>query len=90
MVVFAGFRLCLGGRLAKAPTATATFFGMKNYARNYGLVFFAYGIGAMPGRFISGQAKDVFGSFKFAFYPTAGLAVLGLLLAIVLVKPPKK
>jgi OFA family oxalate/formate antiporter-like MFS transporter len=87
---FIGFWLCLGGWLAIAPTATATFFGIKNYARNYGVVFFAYGIGALLGGIISGQAKDVFGSYTYAFYPTAGLAVLGIVLALLLIKPPRK
>ncbi len=87
---FIGFWLCLGGWLAIAPTATAAFFGMKNYARNYGVVFFAYGIGAIVGGIISGQAKDVFGTYTYAFYPTAALAVIGLVLAVLLLKPPKR
>ena len=90
VVAFAGFWLCLGGWLAIAPAATATFFGMKNYARNYGTVFFAYGLGAIIGGIIAGQAKDVFGSYVFAFYPTAGLAVVGIILALLLLKAPKK
>jgi MFS family permease len=90
VISFIGFWLCLGGWLAIAPTATATFFGMKNYARNYGVVFFAYGLGAIIGGIISGQAKDVFGTYTVAFYPTAVLAVVGLVLAFVLLKMPKK
>ena len=87
---FIGFWLCLGGWLAIAPTATAAYFGMKHYARNYGVVFFAYGLGAIVGGIISGQAKDVFGTYTYAFYPTAVLAVVGLILAALLLKPPKK
>ena len=87
---FIGFWLCLGGWLAIAPAATATFFGMKSYARNYGVVFFAYGIGAIVGGIISGQAKDVFGTYTYAFYPTAALALVGLILAISLLKTPSK
>lgn len=90
VVSFVGFWLCLGGWLAIAPAATATFFGMKNYARNYGVVFFAYGFGAIIGGIISGQAKDLFGTYTFAFYPTAVLAVVGLVLAFLLIKPPQK
>jgi MFS transporter, OFA family, oxalate/formate antiporter len=90
VISFIGFWLSLGGWLAIAPTATATFFGMKNYARNYGVVFFAYGLGAIIGGIISGQAKDVFGTYTFAFYPTAVLSVVGLVLAIAFLKPPKK
>jgi OFA family oxalate/formate antiporter-like MFS transporter len=90
IIGFVGFWLCLGGWLAIAPATTATFFGMKNYARNYGTVFFAYGIGAILGGIISGFAKDLFGSYKWAFLPTAGLAALGILIALALIKPPKK
>ncbi len=87
---FVGFWLVLGGWLAIAPTATTIFFGVKNYAKNYGLVFFAYGIGAILGGIIAGQAKDAFGSFTYAFYPTAGLAVLGMIIAFMMMKPVKK
>lgn len=88
-ISFIGFWLGLGGWLAIAPTATASFFGMKNYAQNYGVVFFAYGLGAIIGGIISGQAKDVFGTYTYAFYPTAVLAVVGLVLAVALLKTPK-
>ncbi len=90
IVAFCGFWLCLGGWLAIAPAATASFFGMKDYAKNYSIVFFAYGLGAIIGGLISGFAKDLFGSMKVAFYPTAALAVLGILLSIIFIKPPKK
>ena len=89
-ISFIGFWLCLGGWLAIAPTATATYFGMKNSARNYGVVFFAYGVGAILGGVISGQARDVFGTYTYAFYPTAVLAVAGLILAAALMRPPQK
>ena len=89
-ICFIGFWLCLGGWLAIAPTATTIFFGVKNYAKNYGLVYFAYGIGAILGGIIAGQAKDTFGSFSVAFYPTAGLAVIGIVIAFVMMKPVKK
>lgn len=89
-VCFIGFWLCLGGWLAIAPTATTAFFGATHYAKNYGLVYLAYGIGAILGGIISGQAKDAFGSYAVAFYPTAGLAVLGIVIALLLLKAPKK
>lgn len=89
-ICFIGFWLCLGGWLAIAPTATTIFFGVKNYAKNYGLVYFAYGIGAILGGIIAGQAKDTFGSFTVAFYPTAGLAVLGIIIAFLMMKPVQK
>ncbi len=103
MVLFAGqgtlvlFMFCfaclwagLGSWLAIAPTATATFFGIKNSAANYGVIFSAYGIGAIAAGFIAGQAKDVFGSYIYAFYVTGGLALVGIIIALTLVKPPMK
>ena len=88
VAAFAGFWLCLGGWLAIAPAATATFFGMTHYSRNYGTVFFAYGLGAILGGVISGQAKDLFGSYTYAFVPTAGLALFGIVIAVLLLDRP--
>ncbi|MBN1545333.1 MAG: OFA family MFS transporter [Syntrophaceae bacterium] len=88
-ISFCGFWLCLGGWLAIAPTATATFFGMDGYAQKYGVVFSAYGLGAIIGGIISGSAKDAFGSYITAFYPTAILAVVGIVIAFTMLKPPK-
>ena len=88
VAAFAGFWLCLGGWLAIAPAATATFFGMAHYSRNYGTVFFAYGLGAILGGIISGHAKDWFGSYTYAFVPTAGLALVGIAIALVFLGRP--
>jgi len=68
----------------------ATYFGPKNYATNYGIVFSAYGIGAIAASFIAGFAKDILKSYIYAFYVTGGLATLGVLIALTLMKPPKK
>jgi MFS family permease len=80
----------LGGWLAIAPTATASYFGMKDYAKNYGLVFTAYGAGAVIGGIVSAQAKDLLGAYKPFFLIVAGLAVVGLIVAYMLMKPPVK
>ena len=90
MFCFACLWAALGSWLAIAPTTTATFFGIKNSAANYGVIFSAYGIGAIAAGLIAGQAKDVFGSYIYAFYVTGGLAALGIIIALTLVKPPKK
>lgn len=81
MAAFCTFWLCLGGWLALAPTATLKLFNSANYAKNYGMVFTAYGVGALLGTMIAGQIRDLFGSYTYAFYPTAILAVLGIILA---------
>jgi OFA family oxalate/formate antiporter-like MFS transporter len=80
-ICFCGFWLTLGGWLALAPVATATYFGMKDYSKKYGIVYTAYGVGAIFGTLICGRLRDVFGSYLYAFYPTACLAIIGILIA---------
>jgi MFS transporter, OFA family, oxalate/formate antiporter len=86
---FAAFWMGLGSWLAIAPTVTANFFGLKNNAANYGVIFSAYGIGAIVGGEIAGHAKDVFGSYVYAFWVTGGLATLGIIIALTLMKKPE-
>ncbi|MFA5367064.1 MAG: OFA family MFS transporter [Dehalococcoidia bacterium] len=91
-VAFCAFYLGLGGWLAIAPTATAQYFGVKNSARNYGVVFLAYGVGGLVATFIAAYSKMIFkGSAGLidAFIPVAILAGLGLVLAFFFMKPPK-
>ncbi|MEM2522409.1 MAG: OFA family MFS transporter [Candidatus Bathyarchaeia archaeon] len=89
VIAFAILWLNLGGWLAIAPAATAHFFGTRDYARNYGLVFTAYGAGAVIGNLLAGQAKDIFGAYTAVFQYVLVLALLGLIVAVML-KPPKQ
>lgn len=81
LVAFSLFWLCLGGWLAIAPTATLILFPPDDYAKNYGIVFTAYGAGALLGTLAIGQLRDLFGSYTYAFYPTAILAIIGIIIA---------
>jgi MFS transporter, OFA family, oxalate/formate antiporter len=87
LVAFSLFYFSLGGWLAIAPTSTLTFFNPQNYAQNYGIVFTAYGVGALSGTLIAGQVRDIFGSYTNFFYPTAALAMLGIILTVFLLRP---
>lgn len=89
IVAFALLWMCLGGWLAIAPTATATFFGTGDYPRNYGLVFLAYGAGAIVGPQLAGFIKTASGSYMGVFPYVVGLAVIGIIIAFVMLKPPK-
>lgn len=82
--------LSLGGWLAIAPTATLSMFNPSNYTKNYGIVFTAYGAGALAGTLVAGNAKDIFGSYTNAFIPTAILSILGILIATFALKPDPK
>lgn len=90
IVAFAILWACLGGWLAIAPAATASYFGMSDYARNYGVVFLAYGAGAIVGPQLAGFIKDTTGSYLSVFPYVMGLAVIGLIVAILLMKPVKQ
>jgi len=89
IIAFAILWMCLGGWLAIAPTATATFFGTCDYPRNYGVVFLAYGAGAIVGPQLAGAIRTASGSYMGVFPYVVGLAVLGFIIAFVMMKPPK-
>jgi MFS family permease len=79
LVAFCLFWFCLGGWLALAPATTLHFFNPDHYAQNYGIVFTAYGVGALIGTLVTG-------TYTYAFYAMAVLAILGIFLASALLK----
>ena len=85
MVLFAGqgtlvlFMFCfaclwagLGSWLAIAPTATATYFGIKNSAANYGVIFSAYGIGAIAAGLIAAKQRTCLAAIFTPFTSPVG------------------
>jgi OFA family oxalate/formate antiporter-like MFS transporter len=80
-VAFCLFWSALGGWLAIAPATTLRCFPADRTAEIYGQVFTAYGVGALMGTLITGQLRDWLGSYSTAFYPLAGLAATGIVLA---------
>jgi nitrate/nitrite transporter NarK len=86
LISFCLFWFCLGGWLAIAPTTTLRFFNPDCYAQNYGIVFTAYGVGALLGTLATGQIRDWFGSYTYAFYPMGLLAIMGIVVASLLLK----
>jgi MFS family permease len=90
LAAFCTLWMCLGGWLAMAPTSTGIFFGKKYYAQNYGIVYTAYGAGAILGTLISGNIKDITGSYLGAFPIVAGLALLGLIIAAIGLNPVRR
>jgi MFS transporter, OFA family, oxalate/formate antiporter len=81
---FAVLWMLLGGWLAIAPAATTGLFGPRHYAQNYGIVYTAYGVGALAGGAGSGALYRVFGSFMPTFYLIIGTCLLGVVVALVL------
>lgn len=87
VVSFSLFWMCLGGWLALAPTATLQLFDPERYAGNYGLVFLAYGVGALSGTLITGTIRDLTGSYTLVFGPMVVLALVGMIVAARFLKP---
>ncbi|MFY1643659.1 OFA family MFS transporter [Methanoculleus bourgensis] len=88
VIAFAVLWGCLGGWLAIAPTATASYFGTCDYPRCYGVVFLAYGAGAIAGPQLAGFIRTATGTYLGVFPAVAGLAAAGLIVAWLLMRPP--
>lgn len=86
LVAFSLFYFSFGGWLAIAPTATLILFPPEDYAQNYGIIFTAFGVGALGGTLLAGRIRDIFGSYTNFFYPTAAMAILGIVLAVFMLK----
>ena len=64
-----------------APTITLRLFAPDHYAQNYGVVFTAYGVGALIVTLVTGRTRDLFGSYNAVLVPMAVLTVLGMAIA---------
>jgi OFA family oxalate/formate antiporter-like MFS transporter len=80
---------CLGGWLAIAPTATADYFGIRDYPRCYGMVFLAFGAGAIAGPQLAGFIRTTTGNYRGVFPCVFALAIIGFVIAFILMKPPQ-
>lgn len=78
IIGFAIFWFNLGGWLAIAPASTMNMYGTLHYSQNYGLVFTAYGIGAVTGVITSGILIDAHGNYKLLFYYIIALCLVGI------------
>jgi len=90
IIAFAVLWGSLGGWLAIAPTATATYFGTGDYPRCYGVVFLAFGAGAIANPQLAGFIRTTTGSYGGVFPWAFALAVIGFLIALTLMKPPER
>jgi len=89
ILAFAVLWGCLGGWLAIAPTTTGSYFGTSDYPRCYGVVFLAFGAGAIAGPQLAGFIKTSTGSYIGVFPYVLALALVGIFIAFTLMKPPK-
>lgn len=83
-LAFAILWMNLGAWLAMAPVTTYALFGQETYAQNYGMVFTAYGAGAIAGTLVSGILRDLTGSYLSLFPLNALLAGAGVGIVVLL------
>jgi len=88
IVAFALLWGALGAWPAIAPTSTAAFFGMCDYSRCYGVVYLAYGAGAVAGPMLAGSIRTSTGSYLGVFPWVAALSGAGIVIAYLLMHPP--
>jgi MFS transporter, OFA family, oxalate/formate antiporter len=69
-----------GGGLSLLPSYTADFYGSKHLGVNYGLVFIGWGFGFFMAR-LAGTIEDITGSLDYAFYLSAAILVVMVLLS---------
>ncbi|HXW68921.1 MAG TPA: OFA family MFS transporter [Dissulfurispiraceae bacterium] len=75
-----------GGGLALLPAFTADFYGAKNLGFNYGLVFIGWGLGFFMAR-LAGTIKDITGSLDYAFYLSAAVLIIAVILVRITHRP---
>lgn len=83
---FAIMWLNLGGWLAIVPASAINLFGKSHYTSNYGILFTAYGIGALLQGFVGGAVVEKYGSYVYVFYPVIGACTFGLIISSIFIK----
>ena len=77
-----------GANLSVIPPLMKDFYGAKNLAMNYGVVYTAWGLGGFMVSQLGSTIKDIYGSYDYAYILAATMLILGTVLMILL-KPPQ-
>lgn len=78
IVSFILFYLNFGGWLSLASATTMELFGKEGYSKNYGLMYTAYGVGAILGNSVSGILVESVG-LRSIFLLMSFIALIGLI-----------
>lgn len=73
-----------GGTITVYPTVISDFFGLKNFAKNYGLLYIGFGVGSLLGFVIS----SVLGNLIVTFSVILVLLIIAIVLSL-FIKLPK-
>jgi MFS family permease len=79
LVSFSGFWFILGAWLAIAPNAIKTLYGLDNYSKRYGVLFTAYGFGALIGVSSSGLLLDALNKTQWLYIGIIGITLISYL-----------
>jgi MFS family permease len=74
IITYGLFWFNLGAWLSIMPSMVKAYYGSNYYARVYGMIFTAYGLGAIISTLISGSIIDALGDTLYLY-----IAILGLL-----------
>lgn len=77
-----------GAMLAVYPSTVATFYGIKNFGLNYGVLFSAWGVGGVVGPILAAKILDATGGYQTAFFVAAAFCFIAAFLGFIL-KPVK-
>jgi OFA family oxalate/formate antiporter-like MFS transporter len=78
---------CYGTQLSVFASTTADFYGTRNLGMNYGVLFTAWGAAGILGPAIAARAFVMSGSYRYAFFAAAALAIVAFV-SLALAKPP--
>lgn len=79
--------LAYGALLSLFPSITFDYFGLKNAATNYGLVFSSWGAAALIGPIIAGVAADLTGGYQASYFISAVLLIIAAAISLVTKAP---
>ena len=77
---------CYGGLMATMPALAADEFGLRYIGRVYGFIFLAIGPGSVCGTYLFAAIKKATGGFTAALYAEAGIALMGIVLVMILIR----
>ncbi len=66
-----------GANLAVIPAMMKDFYGAKNLAMNYGVVYTAWGLGGFMVSQLGSTIKDIYGSYDYAYVLAAAMLIVG-------------
>ena len=76
-----------GANLAVIPAMMKDYYGAKNLAMNYGVVYTAWGLGGFMVSQLGSTIKDIYGSYDYAYALASAMLIVGTGLMIFLKSP---